>query len=432
MSKARYAYTTGDVGEPIETVPYVYGDTNWKDKLTEYDGQSITYDEIGNPLNDGVWTYTWGAGRQLRSLANNNTGNRTYYSYNSDGLRVGKTWYPGDWYPEVTGYIYHNKVLTHMTVDYHDGDEEPQRDEAHFFYDAQNRPAKVKFNGVMYTYLHNLQGDIVGIVDNAGALVVEYKYDAWGRKLSVTGSLSGTLGRRNPFRYRGYVWDEETGLYYLRSRYYTPKRERFVMADNCVSHSKALLESNLFAYCFDTPINAFDYDGRNAYWITDSSNVGGMGHTSLLVQDEDKWFYFYWGPNLEQTELYAKVYYVEVEISEDDVLGSINSMTDKTEYGGVYDSAILFEGDFKKTAEYCVDLRNRVEKTGLPAYGVVDNNCMQVSAKAMKSSYTWEQIEYWVFRQVTAIVVPTIAQGVINWIGKETIIGSSGPKGLVM
>ena len=71
----------------------------------------------------------------------------------------------------------------------------------------------------MYTYLHNLQGDIVGIVDNAGALVVEYKYDAWGRKLSVTGSLSGTLGRRNPFRYRGYVWDEETGLYYLDSRY---------------------------------------------------------------------------------------------------------------------------------------------------------------------------------------------------------------------
>ena len=51
----------------------------------------------------------------------------------------------------------------------------------HFFYDAQSRPAMVEFNGALYSYIHNLQGDIVGIVDSAGSLVVEYKYDAWGK-----------------------------------------------------------------------------------------------------------------------------------------------------------------------------------------------------------------------------------------------------------
>ena len=58
LSKAKYAYTTGTVGTALETIPYSYGDSNWKDKLTAYNGQSITYDAIGNPLNDGIWSYT--------------------------------------------------------------------------------------------------------------------------------------------------------------------------------------------------------------------------------------------------------------------------------------------------------------------------------------------------------------------------------------
>ena len=83
----------------------------------------------------------------------------------------------------------------------------------------------------MYTYLPNLQGDIVGILDSGGALVVEYKYDAWGKPLSTTGTLADTLGKRNPFRYRCYVFDEETGLYYVRSRYYIASLARFLNVD---------------------------------------------------------------------------------------------------------------------------------------------------------------------------------------------------------
>ena len=117
-------------------------------------------------------------------------------------------------------------------------------EELHFYYDAQSRPAFVEYNGVKYRYVHNLQGDVVGIVDSADNLVVEYRYDAWGKPLNITGSLADTLGRRNPFRYRGYVYDEETGLYYLRSRYYNPVAGRFANADVYIAVQKRLNINN--------------------------------------------------------------------------------------------------------------------------------------------------------------------------------------------
>ena len=61
--------------------------------------------------------------------------------------------------------------------------------------------------------------------------VVEYIYDAWGKLISTTGTLATTLGADNPFRYRGYYYDTETGLYYLTTRYYDPEVCRFISAD---------------------------------------------------------------------------------------------------------------------------------------------------------------------------------------------------------
>ena len=107
-----------------------------------------------------------------------------------------------------------------------------------------------------------MQGDIVGLLDNSGALVVEYKYDAWGKLISTTGSLAATLGKRNPFRYHGYIYDEETGLYYLRSRYYNPVVGRFVNADELLGEK--LLTGNVFAYCLNRPVAKADKSGRFA------------------------------------------------------------------------------------------------------------------------------------------------------------------------
>ena len=76
----------------------------------------------------------------------------------------------------------------------------------------------IDYNGTVYYYILNLQGDILGIYDSSGNIVVTYLYDTWGRLLSMGGSLSSTVGQYNPPRYRSYVYDNETKLYYLQSR----------------------------------------------------------------------------------------------------------------------------------------------------------------------------------------------------------------------
>ena len=120
------------------------------------------------------------------------------------------------------------------------------------------------YNGTIYYYILSLQGDVVAILDSSGVSVAEYTYDAWGRLLSTTGSMSGTLGLHNPLRYRGYVYDQETGLYYLQSRYYNPKLCRFISADAFVSTGQGILGHNMFAYCNNNPVMGYDPSGEIA------------------------------------------------------------------------------------------------------------------------------------------------------------------------
>ena len=128
------------------------------------------------------------------------------------------------------------------------------------------------YNGVPYAYVKSLQGDIVAILDENGNAVVSYGYDAWGAPLWSTGELAETLGTLNPFRYRGYVFDEETGLYYLRSRYYNPRWGRFVNADNYILADNGKGGVNIFLYCNNSPISNCDRLGtetKTALDITD-------------------------------------------------------------------------------------------------------------------------------------------------------------------
>ena len=151
-------------------------------------------------------------------------------------------------------------------------------DKLRFFYDAQNRPAVVVYNGTAYAYVKSLQGDIVAILDENGNAVVSYGYDAWGAPLWCTGELAETLGKVQPFRYRGYVFDEETGLYYLRSRYYNPRWGRFVNADVLIGAGK-LLSHNLFAYCDNVPVSFSDKHGQtrenSLFYETTIEDVAG-------------------------------------------------------------------------------------------------------------------------------------------------------------
>jgi RHS repeat-associated protein len=97
-----------------------------------------------------------------------------------------------------------------------------------YAYDASGQLFLIQYDGQNYFYARNAQGDIIGMVDANGNWVLEYKYDAWGKLLSTTGTLANTLGVANPYRYRGYRYDTETGLYYLQSKYYDSMTGRFL------------------------------------------------------------------------------------------------------------------------------------------------------------------------------------------------------------
>ena len=113
---------------------------------------------------------------------------------------------------------------------------------------------------------------MLGLVDSSGTEVVRYVYDAWGKVLATTGTLASTVGAIQPFRYRGYIYDTETGLYYLRSRYYNPTWGRFLNAD-------VLIEGNLFAYCGNNAISREDSNGLD--W--DQSNFNFFRKQFLLL-----------------------------------------------------------------------------------------------------------------------------------------------------
>ena len=119
----------------------------------------------------------------------------------------------------------------------------------------------MNLNGTEYYYLKNAQGDILGLTDNTGTQVVSYTYDSWGKLLSIDGTLKDTVGAKNPYRYRGYRYDTETGLYYLQSRYYNLEWGRFINNDSIAGSVGELLGHNVFAYCKNSPVNASDPTG---------------------------------------------------------------------------------------------------------------------------------------------------------------------------
>ena len=105
------------------------------------------------------------------------------------------------------------------------------------------------------------------------------RFDSWGKLLSTSGSLAETFGAEQPFRYRGYVYDEETGWYYLQSRYYNPEVGRFISADVYLSTDQGVLGHNSYAYCLNNPVNCQDGAGCRASHLTDVMTDGELSVT---------------------------------------------------------------------------------------------------------------------------------------------------------
>ena len=137
-----------------------------------------------------------------------------------------------------------------------------------FYYDVEGVPFYFDYNGTQYFYITNLQGDVVGIANENGFLGY-YEYDAWGRILSINSASSNEYGAltSNPLRYRGYICDNETGFYYLQSRYYDPAIRRFINADSYASTGQDFIGYNMFAYCGNNPIMGIDPFGEWTFSI---------------------------------------------------------------------------------------------------------------------------------------------------------------------
>ncbi len=225
-----------------------YSNSQWGDQITNHNGYTYEYDAVGNLLFNYTWMYTWEHGRQLTSISD---GLQLWtFGYDVNGLRTYKEWDAFKYYylydnAGKLAYLYFDKMFTGHDL--------------YFSYDpVTGYPQTVNYDNEIFYYVTNLQGDVVAITRYNGEVVVEYTYDAWGKQLSCTGELSSSLGYDNPLRYRGYVYDEETSLYYLQSRYYDPNLGRFINADAYAATGQGFLGNNMYAYCLNNPVNMTD------------------------------------------------------------------------------------------------------------------------------------------------------------------------------
>ena len=261
LNKKIYPLTIGEItGSPTETITYSYENSNWCDQLTAYNGQQITYDEIGNPINYLGYNMSW-FGRQLNSLSGN--GLDVSYAYDQSGTRISKT---------VNGVKYEYQ---------YDGSKlfYEKRDNAEFYYQydgSGNISTIIHYDGngnrVQYYVLCNSRGDVVDIYNQDGTIAAHYIYDSWGNTVSILDNdVNGNeitdpnnIGIINQIRYRGYYLDTETGYYYLMSRYYNPEIGRFLNTDDfdlIYCSEDSLIENNLYAYCLNNAVNMIDGDG---------------------------------------------------------------------------------------------------------------------------------------------------------------------------
>ena len=252
-----YAYTVEALGEVLSTDTYTYSTGDWKDQLVSFNGQEIEYDALGNPTTYLGATLTWESLRELASYVDSNY--TISYEYDINGIRSSKT---------VNG-VKHTYTTEGTMILF----EEYGSILLAYFYDEAGMPVGFAYRDsqeasislepweqfTYYLFEKNLQGDITAIYDSSGEKVASYVYDAWGNH-TVTNHTNDNIGNINPFRYRGYYYDSETGLYYLNSRYYDPQTRRFINADD-ISYLGAngdLQAYNLYAYCSNNPVMGYD------------------------------------------------------------------------------------------------------------------------------------------------------------------------------
>lgn len=212
------------------------------DRMMSYGGQPCAYDEIGNPLTYRDKTLTWANGRQLVGYDGHT------FTYDGQGRRLTK---------DGISFTYdsNGRVIK-------------QSNGLEFFYDHTG-VAGVKYNTQTYFYRKDVQGNVIGLIDQNGVVIARYFYDAWGAVHAVTDNNgveitnASHIANLNPFRYRSYYYDSDIKLYFLKTRYYDPETCRFINADDTSYLDPEKINGlNLYAYCGNNPVMAVDPDGN--------------------------------------------------------------------------------------------------------------------------------------------------------------------------
>lgn len=254
-------------GTTTTTTTYTYNAGN---ELTNVSGQAYTYDLNGNLTNDGDKTYINNEENQLVEVKDMTGNSLGKFTYDHEGKRISMTTSAG-----TTNFHYNgDKVIAETDAN--------NAVTAEFTWDAQGNPVSMVKGGKTYYYHINGHGDVTALTDEIGNVVAEYQYDAWGNTISSTGAMKDF----NPYRYAGYRYDSETGLYYLMARYYNTKDGRFISRDTFHGFEEEPISLNNYSYTKNSPANYIDPSGhywKNAWWNSKNVVTGAIDKAIMAI-----------------------------------------------------------------------------------------------------------------------------------------------------
>lgn len=412
-SKKYYAYTTAenlDGLTPTHQDTFTYN-SNREDQLVYYNNHHYNYDDYGNLISDGTHYFDWANGRQLVSV-----GSDIAYTYDENGIRTTK---------EVDG------TTTYFNTS--DGVILSQSDDENtliFQYDNGGLPVGFTWNGTQYYYLTNSSGDVLGICDTSGELLVEYTYDEWGKliDLGISANADEELAEINPLRYRGYYYDEETGFYYLQSRYYNPEICRFISEDSYTNtETGTSLQYNMFAYCENDPVNYDDPTGEATkkyvyvyfYLHPFGKSKNFFGHLDLSISGKSFSYGSYdigkKAANLFIANTYSYESYIRTKKSNFYVVGTVKLSVTNNEYKKIvnYYSSLSkrksFASDKFKGTYY------KITKGKYVKYKYLTRNCATMVYDAIESAMKTKIVKFVKSHPVFAQFLNT-PRGVYNFL----------------
>jgi RHS repeat-associated protein len=236
--------TKGGVSDEIHST------FNLANQLIKFGSEDIAYDKNGNRKSDGKHVYEWNAADQLISVTKKGESTPfATYEYDNDGRRTKKV-VNGD----VTNYFYNGDDLNILYET--DGQNNVVRS---YSYSETGDLLSIKKGSQYYYYHYNGHGDVIALTDSKGIIVAKYQYDSWGNQIKVE---EDEVIKDNPFRYSGYHFDSETGLYYLIARYYDSKQGVFYSSDPYPGDDDDILTQNGYSYANNNPVMLVDPDGN--------------------------------------------------------------------------------------------------------------------------------------------------------------------------